>query len=204
MLVCETKSFYFSLQDKHVDSESKVNLNLQDSSHEKAIDSISGPVDIVNVVPISIKEIIPESRMKNEPIIIDLSEDDDVNGTSESNTKRDARSQIGEQEGNLSKKQKNDLYGGGNSNGEMHFFPVGKEKTQQKPVFALDLNEDISCLAGETDNIVMTKKEVDGDVASLSLSLAFSPLDKDDEDYRGRGKWQSGPSVHFRDKVDKQ
>ncbi|KAK1441528.1 hypothetical protein QVD17_07499 [Tagetes erecta] len=193
-------------KDKHVDSESKVNSSLQDSSCEKAIDSISGPVESVNVVPISSKETISESRMKNEPIIIDLSEDDDVNGTNETNSKRNASSQIGEQEGNLSKKQKYDLYGAGNSNGEMHFFPVGKEKTQQKPVFALDLNEDISCLAGETDNIIMTKKDVDGDVASsLSLSLAFSPLDKDDEDNRGTGKWQSGPSMLlFRDKVDKQ
>lgn len=98
-----------------------------------------------------------------------------------------------EQEGNLSKKQKSDTNNG--------------ERPNKKPMFALDLNEDISCLVGETDNIVMTKKDVDdNDVASsLSLSLAFSPLDKDDEDNMGKGKGQSGPStLLFRDMVDKQ
>ncbi|KAK9075222.1 hypothetical protein SSX86_003543 [Deinandra increscens subsp. villosa] len=198
-------------KDKHVDSESKVNTNIQNLSPEKAIDS-------VNIVPASSKEIISESHMFLEPKkrpFIDLSEDVDFDGTSQMKTWRDVSGRMVEDPGNFSKKQKNDLFGqnsnlelektdAGNSNGERYFFPVERGKTEPKPVFALDLNEDITCLVGENDNITMTKKDDDDVASSLSLSLAFSPPVKDDEDNGGTGKWQSGTSMlRFRDMVDK-
>ncbi|XP_076899350.1 protein PARALOG OF AIPP2-like [Bidens hawaiensis] len=115
-------------KDKHVDLESKVNPNLQNSSHEKGVDSISRPVDNVNVVPVNIKEIIPESEPIKRPFI-----DLDVNATSQTDTWHDAS---GQQECNFSKKKKSD-------NGE---------RPNKKLVFPLDLNEDISCAVGEMDS----------------------------------------------------
>lgn len=163
---------------------------------------------------------------------IDLSEDDDVTTTNQINTSRDAGGRVSE-EGNAIKKQKSDLYGkssnlasifntvasdektvAGNSNGERYFFPlIGSsfsENQQQtappKMKLALDLNEDISCLAGETDDVIMTENHEDNDAdvaSSLSLSLAFSrPVDKDED--RGKGKCHSASSMLlFRDMVDK-
>ncbi|KAL8253305.1 hypothetical protein R6Q59_036998 [Mikania micrantha] len=207
-------------KDKHAESESQVyskmqnestpNSKLQDPVLEKTIDS-------GNVVPASSKETISENHMQNEPKkrpFIDLSEDVDFEDESQINTWRDVSGRMVEGPGNFSKKQKSDLYGqnsnlaiektdAGNSNGERYFFPVERGKTEPKPVFTLDLNEDITCLVGENDNMMMTKKD-DDDVASLSLSLAFAPPDKDAEDNRGTGKWQSGSSMlHFRDMLDK-
>ncbi|KAI7733148.1 hypothetical protein M8C21_013301 [Ambrosia artemisiifolia] len=208
--LAENASLIGSIEkDNHVKSESKFDSKLQNSVHDKATNS-------VNVVPASSKEIVSENHMQNDPKkrpFIDLSEDVDFDDTSQINTWRDVSGRIAEEEGNFSKKQKIDLNGqnsildiektaAGNSNDERYFFPVERGKTQQKPVFALDLNEDITCLGGENDNI-MPKKD-DDDVASLSLSLAFSPPDKDNEDNRGKGKWQSGTSMlRFRDMVDK-
>ncbi|XP_076955161.1 protein PARALOG OF AIPP2-like [Bidens hawaiensis] len=111
-------------KDKHVDLESKVNSNMQNSSHEKGVDSISRPIDNVNVVPVNGKEIISEREPIKRPFI-----DLDVNATSQTDTWHDAS---GQQEGNFSKKKKSD-------NGERPY---------EKPVFPLDLNEDISCAVG--------------------------------------------------------
>ncbi|MFS7996408.1 putative chromatin regulator PHD family [Helianthus anomalus] len=199
-------------KDNHVDLESKVNSKLQNLSDIKATDS-------VNVAPTSSKEIVPEIHLQNEPKkrpFIDLSDDVDFDGTSQINTWRDVSGRMAE-EGNFSKKQKSDFNGQnsvldigktdvGNSNGERYFFPIERGKDQQKkPVFTLDLNEDVTYLGGDDDNIMPKKDDDDDDdVASLSLSLAFSPPDEDKEDNRGKGKWQSGTSmVRFRDMVDK-
>lgn len=152
-------------------------------------------------------EIEPKKRA-----FIDLSEDDDITTTSQINTWHDASGRMAE-EGSESKKQKSDVFGQNsnsenvfntsepkeNSNGERYFFPlIGSSVKPPKVKLALDLNEDISCLVGETDDIIMTKNDEEHDVASsLSLSLAFSPPDKDEE----KGNCHSAPSmVLFRDR----
>ncbi|XP_076946175.1 protein PARALOG OF AIPP2-like [Bidens hawaiensis] len=114
-------------KDKHVDLESKVNPNLQNSSHEKGVDSVSRPADNVNVVPVNSDERISESEPIKRPFI-----DLDVNATSQTDTWHDAS---GQQEGNFSKKK--------SDNGE---------RPNKKLVFPLDLNEDISCAVGEMDS----------------------------------------------------
>ncbi|XP_076940953.1 ASI1-immunoprecipitated protein 2-like [Bidens hawaiensis] len=210
MPLAENASLIGSVEkDKHVDPEAKVNSKLQNASHEKAVDSVS-------VVPASSKEVISEIHVQNEPKkcpFIDLSDDVDLNGTSQTNTWHDVSGRTVKEEGNSNKKLKSDLYGqnsnldiekadaGNKSNGERYFFPVEK-KTPKKPVFELDLNEDITCLVEEEndDDMIVEKKNDNDDVASsLSLSLAFSPLDKAaDEDKRANGKWQSGTSRYGR------
>ncbi|XP_076922564.1 protein PARALOG OF AIPP2-like [Bidens hawaiensis] len=193
-------------KDKHVDPESNVILKFPNASH-KAVDSVS-------VVPASSKEVISEIHVQNKPKkrpFIDLSDDVDLNGPSQTNTWRDVSDRMVKEEGNSNKKQKSDLYGQNSnldiekadsenkSNGERYFFPVEKNPPK-KPVFELDLNEDITCLVEEeNDDMIVEKKDNDDVASSLSLSLAFSPLDKAaDEDRRANGKWQSGTSRYGR------
>lgn len=192
-------------------------MNSQISSQEKPINNISNLLDSSNksdsqnVAKFSRNpEIEQGSFVKQVPVepkkrhFIDLSDDNDFTPKNQINTWHDPNGRLAE-EGTISKKHKTDSYEQ-NSNGERFFFPVETTENTKKPVFELDLNEDISCLVGETDNLIDTKNDVeDNDVASLSLSLAFKPPDKDnDEDNRGKGKCHSGPSMLlFRDMVDK-
>ncbi|KAL4557278.1 hypothetical protein LXL04_035451 [Taraxacum kok-saghyz] len=111
------------------------------------------------------------------------------------------------EEGSAGKRQKREMYGQNsnseeNRNGERFFFPV-KDDVRFIPMIVdksesgrgmkvglgLDLNEDI-----------MTKKDEEDD--SLSLSLAFSPVKKDESNNRHSNS-NPPPMLLFRDFVDK-
>ncbi|XP_071710293.1 ASI1-immunoprecipitated protein 2-like [Rutidosis leptorrhynchoides] len=192
-------------KDDNVNSQSQGNFKLQTSPQENATNkNISSPPDslINNVAPVVTDKIasVPNKsdshevsrNLEIEPkkrAFIDLSEDDDITTTNQiNNTWRDVSGRVAE-EGSVSKKQKCDLFPQNtselkeNNNGESYFFPViGSPVKSPKVKLALDLNEDITCLAEETDDdITVTKNDEEHDVASsLSLSLAFKPPDKDD------------------------
>nr|XP_043616786.1 serine-rich adhesin for platelets-like [Erigeron canadensis] len=193
-------------KDKNVDSVSKGNLKLDNASQEKITNNISSPPDAVNVVPaVADKSASGPNKGDNQDIVkfsrnletdpkkrsfIDLSEDDEVPTTNQINTSHDASSRMAEG-GSISKKQKTDVYGQDRNlenvsntsepkeNGERFFFPVAGSSGRPRKL-ALDLNQDITCLADDTDGIIMTRKdeEEDNAASSLSLSLAFLPPDK--------------------------